>query len=230
MHISARNKIKYFGLKRFCPVCRSRIRGFKPGGRSRRPDAACPVCGSLERQRLVWLFFQQRTGLFSEPVSMLHAAPENCFVRRFKASARLEYTSIDLDSPLADRKMDLTALEFHDHTFDFFYGSHVLEHIPEDGKAISEIYRVLKPGGKAVILVPVFGEHTVEDPGVTDPAERERLYGQPDHVRIYGRDFPSRLEKSGFRVDAVDFYSSFSRFKQRYFGLAPETIYYCRRP
>jgi SAM-dependent methyltransferase len=104
-----------------------------------------------------------------------------------------------------------------------------LEHIPDDGKAISEIYRVLKPSGTAVIMVPTRGEHTVEDREVTDPAEREKLYGQADHVRIYGRDFPNRLEKKGFLVSTIDFYSTISHFKRRFYGLSQEDIYYCRK-
>jgi SAM-dependent methyltransferase len=229
MHISTRNKIKFFGVKRHCPICKSWVRYFKPAGKNQRPDALCPICGSYERHRLVWLFFKKRTALFTASLEMLHAAPENCFVRRLKARENLDYISIDLDSPLADRKMDLTNLEFPGQTFDFFYCGHVLEHIPDDGKAISEIYRVLKPSGTAVIMVPTRGEHTVEDREITDPAEREKLYGQADHVRIYGRDFPNRLEKKGFQVRTVDFYSAFSQLKRRFYGLSQEDIYYCRK-
>lgn len=144
MHISTRNKLKYFGLKRFCPVCRSWLRYFRPHGNKPRLDALCPVCHSLERHRLVWLFFKDKTNLFEAPLKMLHAAPENCFIRRLRNRENIDYTSIDIESNLADKNMDLTCLDFENETFDVFYCSHVLEHIPDDKKALAEIHRVLK--------------------------------------------------------------------------------------
>lgn len=230
MRLSTRNKLKYFGLLRFCPVCKSLVGSFKPMGKTGRPDAICPVCGSFERHRLVWLFFREKTSLFSAPLSMLHVAPENCFIRRFKSLPNIDYHSIDFSSSLADYTMDLTALTFPCEHFHFFYCSHVLEHIPDDGKAIAEIYRILKPGGKAVIMVPVSGDKTLEDSSITCPEERRRIFGQADHVRIYGKDFKLRLENQGFIVHVVDFYATFNLFKKRFFGLRDEVVFYCIKP
>lgn len=229
MHISTRNKLKNFGFRRYCPICNSFLKYFKPAGGTGRPDAVCPVCGSYERHRLVWLFFKHKTSLFTHPMSMLHAAPENCFIRRLKARPNLQYISIDLQSPLADRKIDLTALDFPSNSFDFFYAGHVLEHIPQDLQAISNIYRVLKPGGKALIMVPISGQFTQEDPTITTPSQRKERYGQEDHVRIYGDDFIQRLQSVPFQVQSIQYYSSFSKFSRRYMSLSPETIFYCTK-
>ncbi|MCK4829065.1 methyltransferase domain-containing protein [bacterium] len=107
---------------------------------------------------------------------------------------------IDLDGEKAMMAMDITALTFSDETFDAIVCNHVLEHIPDDKKAVKELFRVLKPGGWASIQVPIKGDITREDLSINDPEERFRLYGQEDHVRYYGRDFADRLKKAGFEV------------------------------
>ena len=135
---------------------------------------------------------------------MLHFAPEPCFVCEFRKISGLDYVTADLYDSKAMLKMDITKIEYPDEAVDFFYCSHVLEHIEDDAKAISEIYRVLKKGGFAIIMVPITVEKTFEDPSVTDPAEREKLFGQYDHVRLYGVDFKDRLIAGGFKV--TDYY------------------------
>lgn len=209
-------------------MCRSWVRTFKPNAKRKR--VYCPVCGSLERHRLLWLYFKNETPLFRDRLRMLHVAPENCFVRRFRRRFGLDYLSIDLKSPLADRKMDLCRLELEDESFDVFYAGHVLEHVPDDRRALTEIRRVLKPGGWAVIMVPVSGETTVEDASVTDPAERKARYGEADHVRSYGADFTQRLEQCGFRVREVDYARGVNRFRFYRLGLCLDTIYHCTKP
>lgn len=133
---------------------------------------------------------------------MLHVSPEPVLGEKFKAQYR-DYVSIDLDGRKAMQAMDVTALTFPNETFDAVVCNHVLEHVPNDRAAMAEIYRVLKPGGWASLQVPIKGDMTTEDPSVTDPAERQRMYGQEDHVRQYGRDYVSRLKRAGFKVRVI---------------------------
>jgi len=128
----------------------------------------------------------------------LHVAPESCLAEKFKKE--YGYLSIDLDGKKAMMAMDLTAMTFEDESFDAIVCNHVLEHIPDDKKAMKELFRVLKPDGWASIQVPIKGDITQEDLSVTDPKERRRLYGQEDHVRYYGYDFTDRLKEAGFDV------------------------------
>ena len=158
----------------------------------------------MERHRLVWAFFQRRTNLFDgRPKRVLHIAPESCFLHQLRKAFGSNYVTADLFNPTADHQWDVTAVPQPDESFDVIYCSHVLEHVPEDRKAMAEFHRLLKPGGWAVINVPVTEESTFEDPSVTDPEERLRLFGQKDHVRRYGRDYLDRLRAAGFQVEIV---------------------------
>jgi ubiquinone/menaquinone biosynthesis C-methylase UbiE len=118
----------------------------------------------------------------------------------------LHYTTTDLNSPLADVKADICDLPFEDNSFDFILCNHVLEHIPDDTKAMQEIYRILTPGGTAILQIPqdLSREKTFEDDSITDPAERAKIFGQYDHVRVYGRDYFDKLREVGFRVEEVN--------------------------
>jgi SAM-dependent methyltransferase len=196
--VSTRAKL-FQGRDHFCPVCQSHIRGFLT---LHRPyNAWCPVCRSLQRHRLVWLFFQQETNLFDPgPKRMLHIAPEPGFAARLRRLQNLQYLSADLNDPAAMVKMDLTQIEYPAGAFDVLYCSHVLEHIPDDRAAMREMFRVLSATGWAVIMVPLTAEATIEGPPAQNPAERERLFGQMDHVRRYGRDVVARLENAGFTI------------------------------
>jgi len=183
-----------------CPLCGKGYGKFLPGGPSRRPNARCPGCNSLERHRLLAemiriLQIDQNIAISGR---ILHVAPEPALTELF--SRNTDYLSIDLDGSQAMMAMDITALEFSDASFDVVVCNHVLEHIPDDRKAMMELFRVLKPGGWGSIQAPMMGENTQEDPTITDPAERTRLYGQADHVRQYGRDFLQRLGAAGFEV------------------------------
>lgn len=183
-----------------CPVCTMSRRGFNPHGLIPRPNARCPNCGALERHRFLWLFLQRRTDLFGGTrKKVLHFAPERFFAERLAKLPHLDYTTADLYNP-AMVKADITALPFPDASFDVLICSHVLEHIPDDRKAMRECRRVLRHDGYAVILVPITAPATVEDLTITDPKERERLYGQHDHVRRYGPDFADRLKEAGWSV------------------------------
>ncbi len=213
-----------------CPVCESRFAGFQPA--HNRPAAKCPGCGSLERHRLAWLFLQRETDLFAgRPLSLLHAAPEPMLKKRFRALNHLEYLSIDIESPIADEKMDMTQLDLDDETFDCTYCSHVLEHIPDDRAAMGELYRILRPGGWGLLLVPILRETTYEDPAIVDPADRLEAFGQADHVRKYGRDFADRLQSVGFSVEEIPYAATLDRQTSARYGLdVKELVHFCRKP
>jgi len=192
-------KRRYLGTSRFCPVCESRLREFVPFGDNLKPNKRCPVCGSLERHRLVWLFMHQKTNLFTPPRKrILHIAPEPCLASMLQDSQKIDYVSADLMGyPMI--QTDLTQLCFPNEIFDAVYASHVLEHILDDRRAMREIYRTLKPGGWAILQVPIAkGKATYEDATIIDPDKREQAFGQRDHVRVYGEDYYDRLRDVGF--------------------------------
>ena len=206
-----KNLIKYPFLKavnnsgsRFCPVCKNNIKNFKSFGVPRRLNAQCPLCGSLERHRLDWIFFSEKTNLFDGlHKKMLHIAPEEFLSSRLRQIRNLNYLSADLKSPRAMVKMDITDIQYPDNTFDVIYCSHVLEHIPDDRKALSELYRVLSPGGWAVLQVPITGEKTEEDLSIVDPRERLKRYGHHEHVRMCGPDYVERMKDAGFEAQVL---------------------------
>lgn len=196
---SSLKRLFFAGSGAHCPVCDSDIRGFLPWGE--RARAQCPVCGTMERHRLAWLFFRRRTDLMDgRPKRMLHIAPEPGVASRLSRVPGLDHVTGDLDPSHADVRMDVTDIPFPDGHFDVVYCSHVLEHVPDDRRALAEFARVLAPGGWALVLVPVTAERTVEDPTATSPEERRRLFGQHDHVRRYGPDVAKRFAEPGFTV------------------------------
>jgi SAM-dependent methyltransferase len=216
-----------------CPCCGGRFRRFVPYGvRPRRPNAQCPGCGAVERHRLLWLYLRERTDLLSRPQRLLHVAPEEGFAERLRALPGLRYASADLASPLAGVRADVRHLPFGDGRFDALLCHHVLEHVPDDRAAMRELRRVLRPGGWAILQSPVRAKmaETLEDPSVTDPRERERLYGQHDHVRQYGRDYGERLREAGFEVRAERFVDELPPERRARHGLKRETIWLCLRP
>jgi SAM-dependent methyltransferase len=188
-----------------CPLCGTVVAEFDESGvgAQRRPDCKCPKCGSLERHRAFWLLFEARTNLLTAPVRMLHIAAEPCIAKRIRSLPNVDYITADLNPIRGMLATDLTSMAFADESFDVILISHVLEHIPDDVSAMREIRRVLKRGGTAILAVPIWGPTTREDP-IADPVERTRLYGQDDHVRMYGNDgvFAQRLTDAGF--DALD--------------------------
>ena len=223
-------KIQYFGLRYYCPVCRSWLRSFKPYGMTPRSNGYCPVCDSYNRHRLAWLFFNRKTNLFDcLPKKMLHIAPEIEFQAILSKVPSLDYLSADLKSPKAAIKMDVTDIKYSENSFDVIYCCDVLEHIPDDRKAIYEFNRVLKQDGWAIILVPITNEKTFEDLTVTDPAERARLFGWHSHLRKYGPDFKERLEEVGFNVTqfyGIDFMNKKETIR---FGVSQRPIFYCTK-
>jgi SAM-dependent methyltransferase len=223
--------MRYRGSERYCPVCRSHVNRFLPHGNPPRADARCPVCDSLERHRLLWLYLAEATDLFDgRRKRVLHAAPEPYLTRLLRSIPGVNYLSIDLLPGNAMLQADLTRLQFGDDSFDVIFCSHVLEHIPDDRKAMAELRRVLHPSGWAILQVPMRGQVTQEDPSVTSNEERTRLFGQHDHVRYYGADFKGRLESVGFHVQADAFHSRLPQATARRMGISgARSIHFCRK-
>ena len=223
----------YSGKGVECSVCGSEFRKFLPYGRSGRDNALCPNCLALERHRLIYLYLQCKTNFFKDNLKLLHVAPEYCFIDRFEKMKNLDYITADIESPLAKVKMDIHQIPFEDNTFDVAFCNHVMEHVDDDIKAMSELYRVLKPGGWAIIQSPQDWSRatTFEDPTITDPKEREKHYWQDDHLRLFGRDYGKRLEKGGFKVTEDRFVmNELTPEEVKRFALpANEVIYFCRK-
>lgn len=210
-----------------CPCCNGQFRKLLPFGRIRRENAKCPKCGSLERHRLEWLYLKEQTKFFCDKLMVLHFAPEQVFQKSFKLLSNLCYISADLNSPHAMLKMDITDIYFRDNVFDVILCNHVLEHVPDDKRAMRELYRVLKPGGWAILQVPIGVEKTIEYPSVVSAEERERLFGQADHVRRYGLDYKDRLEEAGFKVRVDDYAKRLGGELCQKYALELIDIYYC---
>ena len=218
----------YFKGNRFTdPIDGSSYRKFLPYGyQNLRQNALCPGTLSLERHRLLWLYLDLKTNFLTDAIRVLHVAPEQVFYKKFKFFSHWDYTTTDLHSPLADVKADICALPFKDSTYDFILCNHVLEHIPNDLKAMEELYRVLKPGGTAILQVPLEEgrENTFEDDSITDQQERTRIFGQYDHVRVYGQDYYNRLQEVGFKAIPVDFIKEVTEIDIQRFALPNERI------
>ena len=218
----------YFKGNRFTdPIDGSSYRKFLPYGyQNLRQNALCPGTLSLERHRLLWLYLDRKTNFLTDAIRVLHVAPEQVFYRKFKSFSHWDYTTTDLHSPLADVKADICALPFEGNTYDFILCNHVLEHIPDDLKAMEELYRVLKPGGTAILQVPLEEdrENTFEDDSITDQQKRTRIFGQYDHVRIYGQDYYKRLQEVGFEAIPMDFIKEVTEDDIQHFALPSERI------
>lgn len=215
------------------PIDGSSFSKFLPYGYvKQRENVLSPSTLSLERHRLLWLYLENETDFFTSPLKVLHFAPEQAFYKRFRKLKNLDYTTTDLNSPLADVKADICNLPFENESFDFILCNHVLEHIPDDTKAMKEIYRILRKGGTAILQIPqdLNRAETFEDASITDPKERAAIFGQYDHVRVYGRDYFNKLRDIGFKVEEVDYTRQLSSEEIDKFRLAEgEIIPVCRK-
>jgi predicted SAM-dependent methyltransferase len=215
------------------PIDGKSFRMFLPYGYgNQRNNVLSPSTLSLERHRLLWLYLQNETDFFqseldsdssneqpksiklrdtetSSVLKVLHFAPEQEFYKRFKKQTNIDYTTTDLLSPLADVKADICNLPFEDNQYDLIFCNHVLEHIPDDTKAMQELYRVLKPGGMGIFQIPqdLSRAITFSDDTIVDQKERAKIFGQYDHVRVYGRDYFDKLRSIGFKVIEEDYTS-----------------------
>lgn len=209
------------------PIDGKRFKSFLPYGYgNQRNNVLSPSTLSLERHRLLWLYLKNETKFFTENLKVLHFAPEQCFLERFKKLKHIDYTTTDLESPIADVKADICNLPFEDDSYDVILCNHVLEHIPDDTKAMQELFRVLKPGGYGVFQIPqdLNLDVTFEDNTITDRKERAKIFGQYDHVRVYGRDYFNKLRRIGFKVNEVDYTSSLSEEEVTKYCLAKGEI------
>lgn len=220
----------YMGNSVECPICQHHYRVFLPYGRiNPRPNALCPSCLSLERHRLIWLYLKEKTTFFRQKLNVLHIAPEHCFMKPFEKQHGDGYITADIESPLAKVKMDIHQMPFEDQKFDAVLCNHVLEHVADDIKAMSEIRRVLKPGGWAILQIPFFSpvpDVTFEDPSITDKREREKIFGQDDHVRKYGRDYTKRIERAGLIAKEDRFANELGKETAFKYGLSSNEIIY----
>jgi SAM-dependent methyltransferase len=219
-------KIWFAGSQVECPICEkhfSRWRGDLRLGN-------CPYCGSAPRHRLLKLSLAREWTGRARSLDVLHFAPEWGAEHAFRANPRVgRYVTADLSAPGVDVHCDITDLRFEDDAFDVVVCSHVLEHVRDDRKALAELHRVLRPGGVAYIQVPYDAErHTDEDPCVTDPGERERRFGQFDHVRMYGCDLIERIRQVGFVVDELRPTRSMREAEVVRFGLWDDNIFRCQ--
>lgn len=235
-------KLRYRGERYHCPLCASNLRELKPYGfdfpvlleqrvigGGYRPQARCPVCKSTDRERLLYLYLWHRTDLFASPGKLLHVAPEPGLGRALRQIPGIDYLSADLAADKAMVRMDITAIDYPEGSFDVIVCNHVLEHIPDDRRAMRELHRVMRPGGWGILQVPMSLAlaQTLEDPNVTTPAERERVFGQSDHVRLYAGDYVERLESCGFDVTTYRWWEDpeLAGADNRFGLLADETLY-----
>ena len=211
------------------PIDGKSFRKFLPYGYGKqRKNALSPSTLSLERHRLMWFFLRDETTFFTSDrkLKTLHIAPEQCFLDIFRKQQNLEYTTSDLESPIADIKADICDLPFKDNSFDVVFCNHVLEHITDDKKAMQELFRVMKKGGFGIFQIPqdIARETTFEDNSITDKKERAKIFGQYDHVRVYGRDYFNKLRSVGFKVDEIDYTQKITQEKLERFCLMKNEI------
>ncbi|MDQ3099942.1 MAG: class I SAM-dependent methyltransferase [Bacteroidota bacterium] len=233
------------GNKYHCPFCGYAANELSPVGHdlpviterqvigAGRRAGGCYKCLSSDRERLIYAYLKHRTDVLSrKDMSILHVAPEENLSKFLRKQHYREYICGDLFAPgyvYPDhvQNIDVVEIPFGNDRFDLVICNHVLEHVPDDARAMREIYRVLKPGSTAILQVPVsrISDHTVEDPTITDPKLREKYFGQHDHVRIYGNDYPVRLKQAGFEVTVLELYNEFKQY-----GLNPdEGIFICKK-
>jgi len=194
----------FYGNRHQCPCCGWHNRTFIKSGFSlkRRDNGYCPRCNSKARHRRNFLFLESKTDIFNTDLRLLHVAPKYCLSRAFVKRKNFEYLAIDLQKSYnIGSLMDLSFSAILSNSMDVIVCIHVLEHIENDRQAIREIHRILKPGGWAIISVPIrLTEPTYEDPAIVSEIDRMREFGEKSHVRIYGGDFINRLMDGGFEV------------------------------
>jgi SAM-dependent methyltransferase len=211
------------GIQYQCPMCKFYLARFTPYGVANplfeakqvvgggfRDQARCFVCGSLDRERLIYMYLKHHTRFLKTPSTILHFAPETMLSNALKSVKSHNYISADIEDERADIMIDMTNIPFDENYFDLIVANHILEHIPDDKKALSELHRVLKVnGGEAILQVPISlnSKLTYEDPDINTEADRLKAFGQKDHVRIYGQDYQERLSRSGFHVRVFDWKS-----------------------
>jgi SAM-dependent methyltransferase len=203
----------------------------------------CPGCKTLSRQRTFYWFFQTYLPKHRK-VRVLNPAPVDMIADMFQSFPNVEYVSIDIkfegfnipDTARTGRPIvqaDIQELPFTNESFDVILCSHVLEHVPDDKKAMQELYRVLKPSGYALLEVPYRMENgeyvfeTYEDPSIVTEEDRLREYESPDHVRFYGKDFLVKLENVGFNVHEIPLQNLLEENKIKLCGMRDKPLNIC---
>ena len=220
-------RIIFRGKKYTDPIDDSNYSKFLSYGyKTVRKNALCPGTLSLERHRLLWLYLDRETNFLSSNLKVLHVAPEQVFYKKFKKLKNWEYFTFDLNSPIADIKGDLISTNFKDEYFDLIICNHVLEHIEDDKSALDEMYRILKYNGISILQVPinVKRENTFEDLSIKSKIQREKYFGQYDHVREYGLDFKDRVEQAGFKVEMINYSKKISQDLVTKYGLMKDDL------
>lgn len=224
-------RVTHPGNERECPLCGKHYNKFGRGGVKKRDDAQCMNCGSLERHRFLWLYLQHKMKITQQKnLSVLHFAPEKHLEHKLREISN-HYISADIEGDDVDIKVDIANTPFEKETFKLILCSHVLEHVNDDRKALKELLRILKPDGTALIIIPVERESTFEDSSIIEPEERLKIFGQRDHVRIYGEDFINRLIESGFKVKTYLPKDLFIENEQIKYGIKIESdrLYICKK-
>uniref|UniRef100_UPI004057B96D class I SAM-dependent methyltransferase n=1 Tax=Alistipes sp. TaxID=1872444 RepID=UPI004057B96D len=224
----------YVGRGRECPLCGTRRRRFLPYGYvTSREDALCPHCLALERHRMIWLWIERNTDLMASRPRLLHIAPEVSLMRHFKRVYRGTegYITADLESPLADMHFDVQHIPLESRSVDVVIANHLFEHVKDDRLAMRELYRIMRPGGWGIMVVPEDRGRatTFEDDTITDPAERTRIFGQYDHLRVYGRDYDDRLREAGFEVERIAFAASLTKEERRLYAVGSDDLVVVRK-
>jgi SAM-dependent methyltransferase len=237
--------IKLMGSTYTCPLCGRSYRKFYAAGfdfpvlreldvvgGGFRENVRCPGCNSGDRERLFFLYMRDVLKVETAKLTILQVAPEESVQKVLKSLKNISHESVDLDSPRADKKMDVQNLLYASETFDIVICNHVLEHIIDDLRAMRELHRVLKKGGTAILQVPI--SHTLtetfEDSSVQTASDRERVFGQSDHVRIYAQDYEERLRTCGFSVQAIPYAHVVGEELTRKYALNPrENLYVCTK-
>lgn len=204
----------YKGNKFIDPINGKSYRKFLSYGyKIKRKNVLSPGTFSLERHRSMYLFLKNETPFFKQKLDVLHIAPEQCFIKKFKKLSNINYLTLDLNSPIADIQANILNLPFKKESFDVIFCNHVLEHIKNDYKAMKELYRVMKKGGFGIFQVPIKKslKKTYEDFSITESKKRTKYFGQYNHVRIYGIDYFDRLEKVGFQVFPIKYYKKLKK-------------------
>ncbi len=221
----------YGGDKVSCPVCERSFRKFLSYGSkvAHRENVLCPYDLTLERHRLMWYYLKNESDFFTASnLNLLHIAPEQCFHKKFKKQKNLNYLTGDLESPIADLHFDVHDIPLKDNSYDVIFCNHVLEHVKDDQKCMQELFRVMKKGGWGIFQVPIdySREETYEDPTIKSKKERELHYWQKDHLRLYGLDYPKKLENAGFRVSTYNYHDHIAIDKQDRLRLNKEELLY----
>lgn len=220
LFVNRQKSVVYFGNKFYCICCDKSFRKFLPHGNITRENARCPYCGSLERTRLLQLYLESETDIFEANKRVLHFAPEQMLEKRF-SRINPEYISADINPALADVIVDITQIQYPDNYFDYVICSHVLGHVPNETKAVDEIKRVLKFGGRALILTLISNDHedTFEDNSIVSSEDRLKKYSEFDLVRLHGKDFKKRLTREGFIIHTIDYRLKFTKEEREKYSL-----------